>query len=78
MEKLSNANTKQLWQAVKGKRDSGHDNICSNIGSVDDFNDYFAGISTDHEYDPNQIVEMKLPSHSGCAKMSSFYTTTTL
>jgi len=44
--------------AVKGKRDTEHDNICSNIGTVDEFNNYFASIASDPNYDAQQIASM--------------------
>ena len=42
MRNLANADSKRLWQAVKGNRTTGHDSICENIGNTDEFNKYFA------------------------------------
>jgi hypothetical protein len=63
MSSLANANTQQLWQAASGKLGNGHgqDNICSNIGTVDQFNEYFANVATDPEYNKQDIEKLIEP-----------------
>jgi hypothetical protein len=62
MSSLANADTKQLWQAVSGKRGNGQDNICSNIGTVDQFNKYFANVATDPDYNKQDIEKLIEPT----------------
>ena len=62
MSNLANADTKRLWQAVNGKRGNGQDNICSNIGTVDQFNSYFAGVANDPCYNRQEIEKMIVPT----------------
>jgi hypothetical protein len=62
MSNLANADTKRLWQAVNGKRGNGQDNMCSNIGTVEQFNNYFADIATDPGYNKLEIETMIAPT----------------
>ena len=60
MNKLAGADTKRLWQAVNGKRSTGQDGICCKVGTPDDFNDYFANIATDSDYNLSNVENMRL------------------
>ena len=64
MSNLANADTKRLWQAINGKRGNGQDTICSNIGTVEQFNNYFADIATDPGYNKQEIQNMIVPTPS--------------